>query len=387
MNFDVIVLGLGAMGSAATYQLAKKGVRVLGIDQFSPPHVYGSTHGDTRITRQAIGEGEQYSPLSLRSYEIFREVESQTATNLLQVTGGLILSSAEDSAQMHGENFFENTLSAAKRFSIRHEVLDSPEIRRRFPMFRIKDDEVGYFEFNMGFLNPEECIRTQLLLARELGAQLHQNERVLDINQAKDKVIIKTEYGEYQGNQLIISAGAWIPTFLSDQYKDLFSITRQVLFWFDVSETFETYRIGNFPVFIWELKGKQQGIYGFPAINGKIGGIKIATEQMGETTTADSVRREIQDHEPHEVFKEFVQPYFQGIGQNCVKAVSCLYTTTPDFGFVIDRHPEFQSIIFASPCSGHGFKHSAAIGESLAQLAINGESKIDLSAFSLKRFG
>ncbi|MBT3783581.1 N-methyl-L-tryptophan oxidase [bacterium] len=386
MNFDVIVLGLGAMGSAAAYQLAREGVSVLGIDQFSPPHIYGSTHGDTRITRQAIGEGEQYSPLSLRSYEIFREIENQTGTNLLKVTGGLILSSAKDSAQMHGENFFENTLSAARKFNIKHEVLDSHEIRRRFPLFRIQDDEVGYFEFNMGFLNPEECIRAQLQLASEYGAKLHRNERVLEIRQVKDKVTVRTDFGEYQGNKLIISAGAWIPTFLPDQYRDLFSVTRQVLFWFDISDSFEDYRLGNFPVFIWELKGKQQGIYGFPAVNGRAGGLKVATEQMGETTTADSVEREIQDHEPGEVFHEYVQPFFQGIGPKCIKAISCLYTTTPDFGFVIDRHPEFRSIILASPCSGHGFKHSAAIGESLAQLAIYGKSTIDLSAFSVERF-
>jgi sarcosine oxidase len=143
------------MGSATVYQLAKRGNNVLGIDQFAPPHVYGSSHGDTRITRQAIGEGEQYTPLALRSYEIWQEIEKETGKNLLNIMGGLIISSTAKTAMTHVENFFENTINAAKKFNIRHEILDARQIREKFPQFKIQDNESGYYELKIDTLCPQ----------------------------------------------------------------------------------------------------------------------------------------------------------------------------------------------------------------------------------------
>src|SRR5580692_10504360 len=161
-RYQAIVIGLGAMGSAALYQLAKRGASVLGIDRYAPPHVHGSSHGDTRITRLAIGEGEHYTPLARRSHEIWREIEKETGADLLTVTGGLILSSPTKTAFTHVEDFFENTLAAARKHGIAHELLDAGEIRKRFPQFAVRNDEVGYFEKEAGFLRPEECVRSQL---------------------------------------------------------------------------------------------------------------------------------------------------------------------------------------------------------------------------------
>ncbi len=385
-KFDTIVLGLGAMGSAAVYQLAKRGNKVLGIDQFSPPHIFGSSHGDTRITRQAIGEGEQYTPIALRSYEIWQEIEKETGKKLLEMNGGLIISSGAKTAINHVENFFENTIAAAKKYNIKHEILDSSQIRKRFPQFNVQDNESGYYEYNAGFLRPEECVGTQISLAEKYGAIIHRNEKVESFSEKDGIVSVKTNLGEYEAKKLIISAGPWFPALIEEEYSKFFKVIRQVLFWFDVKTSIERFEPKNFPIFIWELQGNKQGMYGFPAIDGQNGGVKIASEQYETTTTADTVNREVSKEEIKAMYENFIAPHFPDLSDKCVKAVSCLYTVTPDSHFVIDTHPKYPSIILASPCSGHGFKHSAAIGEILAQLAIDGKSKIDISSFSIKRF-
>lgn len=385
-KFDTIVLGLGAMGSAAVYQLTKRGNKVLGIDQFSPPHIFGSSHGDTRITRQAIGEGEQYTPIALRSYEIWQEIEKETGKKLLEINGGLIISSGAKTAINHVENFFENTVSAAKKYNIKHEILDAAQIRKRFPQFNVQDNESGYYEYNAGFLRPEECVGTQISLAEKYGATIHKNEKIESFSEKDGIVSVKTNLGEYEAKKLIISAGPWFPALIEDEYSKFFKVIRQVLFWFDVKTSIERFEPKNFPIFIWELQGNKQGMYGFPAIDGQNGGVKIVSEQYETTTTADTVNRQVSKEEIRAMYENFIAPYFPDLSDKCVKATSCLYTVTPDSHFVIDKHPKYASIILASPCSGHGFKHSAAIGEILAQLVIDGKSKIDISSFSIKKF-
>ena len=382
--FDTIVLGLGAMGSATVYQLAKRGARVLGLDRFSPPHVYGSTHGETRITRQAIGEGEHYTPLSLRSYELWRQIERETGKDLLTITGGLIISSKGLRATTHVEHFFDNTIAAARKFGIRHDILDRMEMQRRFPQFRVNDQEVGYYEHEAGVLRPEECVSAQLLLAARHGAEIHTNETVERFVEAEGAVRVFSNSGHYEAAKLVICAGPWLPALLEEEHAKLFRVFRQVMVWFDVSGSTDRFRPGRFPIFIWELRDSQQGIYGFPAMNGPSGGIKIATEQYDRTTTADSVSREVDDSEIRSLF-ELVRSRFPDLNGNVVKRTSCLYTVTADSGFVIDSHQAHPSIIIVSPCSGHGFKHSAAIGEALAQLIVDGRSDIDLSPFGIAR--
>ena len=183
MNAEVIVIGLGAMGSAACYQLAKRGAKVIGIDRYSPPHTFGSTHGETRITRQAIGEGEQFVPFALRSYEIWREIESETGDDLLTVTGGLIMSSASEQSLHGNADFLQTTIDAARKFDIKHRVLNAGEINAEFPQFILSGNERGYFEDEAGFLRPESCVAAQLSLAERHGAGLRRNERVLSVEQ------------------------------------------------------------------------------------------------------------------------------------------------------------------------------------------------------------
>jgi sarcosine oxidase len=383
---DAIVVGLGAVGSAATWQLAKRGAKVLGIDRFTPPHAFGSTHGETRVTRLAIGEGEQYVPLVRRSHEIWREIEAATGTSLLTVTGGLIISSGARLAETHVANFFDNTVATAKRHGIDHQILDAHAIRERFPQFRVRDNETAYYEPGAGFVRPETCVAAQLELAGRGGAELVYGETVQSFVQDGDIVRVVTDRGEYAAKQVVVAAGAWLPQLVDAKLGRLFTVTRQVLYWYEVKASLASFSPPAFPIWIWELQDRNNVIYGFPAIDGAAGGAKVATEQYMVTTSVDAVEREVSAQETRGMYEQLVAPNLAGLGPRCIKAVSCLYTATPDFHFVIDRHPRMPGVILASPCSGHGFKHSAAIGEALAQLMAKGKSDVDLSAFSLRRF-
>jgi sarcosine oxidase len=385
--FDVAVLGLGAMGSASAFQLAKRGKRVLGIDQFSPPHSFGSSHGATRITRQAIGEGEQYVPLVLRSYELWPEIEAAAGKSLLSITGGLIMASERSDESRHGTNkFLDQTIRSALKFGIDHYLLDTDEIRARFPQFNLVGDERGYYEPMMGFLRPELCIESQLGLAGNLGAEIHRNERVLELSPTPNGVRVRTSAGEYSVDQVVVCAGSWVASLLPE-FASCFKIQRQVLFWFGLKGSIDEFLPGKLPVFIWEFgQHHDDFMYGFPAIDGVAGGVKVASEQHVIETTADTVERIVTQHEVDEMYRKYVSDRLPGLSSTCVNAVACIYTTLPDSGFIIDFHPRYSNVVVVSPCSGHGFKHSAAIGEAVAELIVRGKSTLDLSAFRITRF-
>lgn len=377
---DVIVVGLGAMGSAAAYQLAKRGARVIGIDRFAPPHDQGSSHGDTRITRQAIGEGEHFVPLVLRSHEIWREIEAETGEALFDACGALILSGASSSHPKKA-GFLDRTIAAARRFDIPHEVLSAPDIAARFPQFILEGDESGYFEPDAGLLKPEACIAAQLGLARRAGAAIHANEPVAAIEPTGSGVRVTTARGTYEAGRAVVTAGAWSPGLVGAALDGL-EIHRQVLTWFEVDRP-EEYRPGRFPVFIWMHGAEGEQSYGFPVSEGSHG-FKVATEiYEGALPAPEYARRTVDPAEITHIYERHVAGRFHGVRPDCVKAATCLYTMAPDNRFLIDRHPDSDRILLASACSGHGFKHSAAIGEALAELALEGRSRISLSPFAL----
>ncbi len=386
-KFATIVLGLGAMGSATVYQLAKRGGKVLGIDQYSSPHHYGSTHGESRIIRKAIGEGEQYMLLVLRSYELWREIERETEQQLLTTTGGLILETQRSEAVMHGRrNFLEQTIDCASKFNIRHEILEPQEIKQRFPQFAVTNER-GYFEYDAGYLRPETCSEAQLRLAKKYGATIQMNEKVIFITpRGNSGVTVKTDRAIYQTEKLVVSAGPWLTRFLPPGYGQFFKVYRQVMYWFGIKDDFRpTFAPGRLPIFIWIFeKGRDFGFYGFPTLDGKT--IKLASEQYTVETTPDKVDRAVGEEEKQTMYANYIRGRLPGLSNKCDAAVSCLYTTTPDANFVIDFYPGNDQIIIASPCSGHGFKHSAAIGEVISELILVGKSKIDISSFSMKRF-
>jgi sarcosine oxidase len=384
-TYRAIVVGLGAMGSAALFHLAKRRIPVLGIDRFAPPHARGSSHGDTRITRLAIGEGIHYTPLALRSHALWRELERETGAALLSSNGGLFISSAARSAVLHVPDFFANTLAAARKHGIVHEVLDASAIRRRFPVFNVADDEYGYFEPEAGFLRPEACIRAHLESAKRHGAEIQPNETVAGFDVAADGVTVATDRDRYAAERLIVAAGSWLPTLVGPTLARHFKIYRQQICWFDIVGDPALFIPTTFPVFIWELQGHPHGIYGFPALDGPRGGVKVATEQLEIETTANAATQPVPAADIAALHARLVAPFVSGLSARCVRAVSCLYTVTRDFGFVIDQHPDSDRVLIVAPCSGHGFKHSPAIGEAAAAWTDDGTLPPGFDAFSLAR--
>lgn len=384
-TFDVIVIGLGAMGSASTYQLAKRGLHVLGIDQYAPPHTLGSSHGDTRITRLAIGEGEAYVPIVLRSHEIWRELEAETNKDIYTACGGLTLASNSHAAIHHGkEGFFDTILKAAKRYDIKHEQLSVKDVEKRFPHFTLKGDEDAYYESDAGFVRPENAIAAQLLMAERLGASLNLNEQILAYDIKDSHVSVTTNKGHYEAEQLVLSAGAWIPDLL-DTSADIFTIYRQVLYWFETEQA-PKINAAKSPVFIWLFgESDEDYFYGFPSLEGE-NSVKVATGHYQNKVTPQTIDRQVSQEETDFMYDYFVANRLKNISRTCLKSAACMYTTTPDGDFVIDQHPESDRVMVVSACSGHGFKHSAGIGEAVAQLVSNQKSTYDLSSFSLKRF-
>ncbi|AZD21566.1 Glycine/D-amino acid oxidase, putative (deaminating) [Pseudomonas chlororaphis subsp. aurantiaca] len=388
-EFDVVVVGLGAMGAATLYQLAKRGVKVAGIDRFAPPHDQGSSHGDTRITRQAVGEGAAYVPLAIRAQQIWRELEAQldvpTEQPLFEQCGVLVMtSSATPSGQDGTPDFTENTLALARQFGIAHEVLDAAQIRQRFPQFApIHDSALGYFEPGGGYVRPERCIDAQLTLARQLGATLITGETVLGIKNEQDLVQITSQHRRISAAKVVVCAGMWSSQLLGAPFDKLLRVCRQTLYWYQLAEP--VIFPEHSPSFIVHGASDEQTCYGFPPIPGE-GSMKIATEQYSETSTPDSLDRQVSAAQSEAMYRDLVLANIAGVTPQLVKSAVCAYTVTPDSHFIIDEHPRLANVTVVSACSGHGFKHSAAIGEALAQRLVDGRSEIDLSAFSLARF-
>ena len=384
---EIVVVGLGAVGSAALYQAAKLGARVVGIDRFTPPHDQGSSHGETRITRQAIGEGPEFVPLVLRSNQIWEELETSTGRTLMTRNGCLVLSTPKLIGRHHGSLFLRETIDAAKAFEIPHETLSGGEIRKRFPQFQLTGGEEGYFEPGAGFLRPEFCVETQLAETCRLGAQVRTSEMVREVKAAGSSVDIITTKETYSAAKVILSTGPWIARFLPPEWADHFVVYRQTLCWFAIESNLERYTPENFPVFIWITGSREQDmLYGFPAIDGPSGGMKIATERYEETVDPDHVPREVDPQSLAEMYEEYIAPRLPDLSRLCLRTATCLYTVTPDAKFVIDSADASGNILFASACSGHGFKRSPAVGEALVRRALGMGDQLELSAFRLERF-
>jgi sarcosine oxidase len=245
-HYDVIVVGLGAMGSAALYQSAKRGAKVLGIDRFAPPHTMGSSHGDTRITRQAIGEGEMYMPFIKRSNEIWHELEAETGRNLYLKTGGLIIAPQNGAAHWHADgDFVERTANIATAHNIEHEVLNADEVQRRHPNLILQSNDYAYYEPASGVLRPELCIQTQLEQAVKYGATIHTNEQVMDYATTSDGVTITSDKATYTADKVVLSAGAWMLDLIDPKYRKDLEVYRQVIYWFE-AEDIEVFTEENF---------------------------------------------------------------------------------------------------------------------------------------------
>jgi len=384
---DIVVVGLGAVGSAALYQAAKLGAKVVGIDRFTPPHDQGSSHGETRITRQALGEGREFVPLVLRSNEIWKELEAASGRSLMTRNGGLVLATSGLVGSHHGSSsFLQDTVDAARAYGIPHQLLSSDDIRRLYPQFRLNTDEHGYFEPGAGFLRPEACVETQIDQARMLGARVFTAETVLEVKPGGDGVTITTDKATYSAAKAILTAGPWIARFLPQEHAGHFTVYRQTLCWFALEHNPERYSPERFPVFIWIAGSRVQDmLYGFPAIDSSAGTIKVATESYENAVDPDNVPRDVNQESIAEMYSEYIAPRFPDLSSRCLRTATCLYTVTPDAKFVIDFADETHNLLFASACSGHGFKHSPAVGEALARGALGHPMLVDLAPFALNR--
>jgi sarcosine oxidase len=357
-SFELAVVGLGAVGGAALLSAARAGVRVIGFDRFAPPHTLGSTHGETRIVRAAIGEGEVYTPFAVRSFELMDRLATETGAHLVTRCGLLVLGGVLPHATHVPAGFLETTIAAARTYHIQHEVLDAAAVRRRFPAFARFDGEKAYFEPGAGMAYPERVVGAQIARATALGAEVRLNEPVLSVASDGSGVAVRTASETYRAERAVVAAGAWAGTFLPPDLAARLTVTRQTLHWFAPPDA----RAGHYepermPVFIWN------DLYGFPIASAG-GGVKVATESLDAVVGADHDRRAV-DSADIEIVLPRVRAAFPELGQH-LRGATCLYTSTPDFNFWVGRHPDASNVTVVSACSGHGFKHAAALGEAVA---------------------
>ena len=375
----MIVVGLGAMGSSATLRLARRGLRVVGFDQFEPPHTHGSTHGDTRITRLAIGEGADFVPLVMRSHELWRELEQETGTRLLHQTGGLVLGEPD-------HPFLAMTRAAAARYGIAHENVSNTELRARFPMFAPGNRTEAYYEPAAGYVRPEVAVAVQLSLAQAAGAVMHLGEAVTAWESDAGGITVTTHRRTVQAAELVLCPGPWI-TKLWPEGESTFAIQPQCLEWFPIRRGYDA--LAAMPVFIWAVAtdpdefAHGMGFYGFPALDGPDGGVKLATEVYGTNVDPDGAWGDGLEDRAGQFYQRHVAERLPWLGPEPVRTVPCLYTSTRGSRFMIDRHPEHANVMIVSACSGHGFKHSAAIGEAVAETVATGALAPVLAPFRL----
>lgn len=371
-NYDIIIIGAGIMGSATACELSRRGRRVLLLDQFTPPHTRGSSHGETRVIREVYFEHPSYVPLVQRAYKLWHELEGRQKERLLTITGGLMIG-PEDGAVFRGAK------QSAEQHRLLHEILNARQINARFPAFNVPEEYVAVYEPRAGMLFAEKCHQAFLNEAAKHGAGFRWGEKVDRWTSTGRHVEMQTGNDCYLADQLVIATGAWagrtVPA-LSDKLK----IERQVLHWFDPRARRSDFDPGSLPVHVWEY-GPGKYFYALPDAGS---GVKVALHHQGETTSAETVDREASDREKLEM-RQLVTKFLPALNRPPHQSTVCLYTNTADGHFLIDWHPEHQNVLIMSPCSGHGFKFAPALGEIAADLLTNGKSRFDISLFGFGR--
>jgi sarcosine oxidase len=374
---NVIIVGLGGMGSAAAAHVSARGERVLGLEQFQPGHTQGSSHGRSRVIRLAYFEHPAYVPLLRRSYELWRRLERDTGRRLLQMTGGLMIG-PPDSEVVSG------SLRSAREHDLDHEVLDAAEIHRRFPPFTPEPGVIALHEHEAGVVFPEEAIRAHLDVAASHGAQLHFDERVEDWRVLPSGSIeVRTSHSRYECERLVLAPGAWAPSLFKIDWLPL-EVEPQMLYWFEPAGGAAPFAPDRFPIYIWDLghptthsprRGAPGGggvqFYGFPADDGQR--VKVAFFRSAKIDERS--------------MRAALEPCLPALARGrLVDSVNCKYTLTPDHHFVIGAHPHHPKVVVASPCSGHGYKFASVIGEILADLVTSGTTRHPIGLFAPSRF-
>jgi sarcosine oxidase len=367
-RFDSIVVGTGAMGSAALLHLARRGQRVLGLDRYTLPHEVGSSHGVTRIIRLAYYEDPAYVPLLRRAYELWRELEASADERLLHITGSVDA----------GPEIFEGSLRSCEAHDLAYEALSAAELTQRFPAYRLPSEMDGLLQPEGGFLLPERCIVAHIDQAKTRGAVVR-TERVLDWCPTRDGVQVRTERASYDADHLVLCAGAWSEG-VAHLPPGLVTAERQVLAWFDPLEP-QLFDPQRFPVF--NIAVPEGRWYGFPVFG--VPGFKVGKyHHLGEFGDPDEL-----DRAPHPedeaLLRTFVERYFPAGAGTAVSLKTCLFENSPDEHFLIDLHPDCPAAVIAAGFSGHGFKFSSVVGEIVADLALDGTTSHNIEFLRLAR--
>lgn len=370
----IVVVGLGAMGSATVWALSGRNVEIVGIDRFSPPHTLGSTHGRTRIIREAYYEHPLYVPLVQRAYELWAQLEREAGMRLFVEAGGLMIG-PPDGVLVQG------TLRSVREHGLRHELLDAAALRERFPDFRADADMVAVLEPRAGLLLPERCVEKFHEIARSRGADLRHGVVVLGWSHSGDGITVHTDAGDEHADYLVLAAGPWMPDLLGDAVAPL-EIERQLFHWFAPLSGHPPLGPARTPIALWEY-APDRLVATFPDMGD---GMKVGIHHEGELTHPDRVRREVSMEEDDAV-RRLLTRFLPSAAGELLESAVCMYTNTPDHDFIVDWHPDSQRVLLLSPCSGHGFKFASAIGEIAADLTTGGSSAFDLAPFRLSRFG
>jgi sarcosine oxidase len=374
-NYDAVVVGLGAMGCATLFHLARRGLRVLGLEQYEPGHELGSSHGDSRIIRETYFEHPLYVPLVQRARELWRELETSSGKSLMRITGGLMIG-PPDGMVVAG------TLRSAREHNLPHEVLTPSQVHERFPAFEPAAQLVAVLDPRAGYLDPEACNAAHLQAAHAAGAEARFNEPVLEWSANADAVTVCTRAGTYIATRLVIVAGGWTQGLAPDLRLPL-EVERQSVFWFEPNGTTKSYESERFPIYAYEYKPGHI-CYGFPRLPR---GVKASIMHSGKTESVpERVERTVKADEVSPL-RDALRPVLPQLAEAPVRESGvCLFTNTPDHDFIIDFHPRYPRVLISSPCSGHGFKFASAIGELQADLLTTGKSRFDLSPFRLERW-
>ncbi len=372
--YNAIVVGLGAMGSATLAHLAKRGWRVLGLEQLTPANLSGSSHGDARIIREMYFEHPLYVPLVQRAYELWRELEQETGKSLMTIDGGLMIG-PRDGAIVTG------TLRSAAEHGLDAEILTADETRSRYPAFQLSDELVAVVDARGGYVDPEACVAAHLDVALASGAEVGLNEQVVSWMPDGDGVRVTTLRGSYLADRLVLAGGAWNNWLLRDLGLSL-EVERQVVFWLEPNGDQKVFDRDRFPIFAYEYKSGHI-CYGFPRL---ARGVRASVMHGGQIVKdPDEVLRAVADEEV-EPLRAALRPVLPGLASGRVlDNATCVFTNTPDHDFLIDFHPAYAQVLISSPCSGHGFKFSSAIGELQADLLMTGTTQFDLSPFRFDR--
>lgn len=370
---DVVVIGIGTMGSTTLWRLARAGVRVIGIEQFTPGHDKGSGHGESRIIRTAYHEGASYVPLVESALAYWRELEADSGRTLLHLTGALTIGFPE-SAVVRG------ALRAAHTHRLPHEVLEADALRHRFPQHTVGDSDVAVYEKEAGILLPESSILAATEAATRHGAHLITNTRVLGIRAGSGATIeVETQDQLIHAGHVVVASGAWTPTLLPQLCPQL-TVQRKVLAWFPARHPAD-YSPDRFPVFIRETPNAHW--FGFPTLDRRT--VKLALHHGGEHTTADELDRTVRSTDIAPL-AELVRTYLSQLDSRPTRSSVCMYTNTPDGHFLVGHLPDMGQVTVLAGFSGHGFKFASVLGEAAAQLAIHGETHLPIDAFSPQRF-